>query len=470
MWAQIDFTKISLITADSRNVKPDSIFVAIKGQGADGHDYIERAIQSGAKIIVAERDAPVPDGIKIYKVENTRLALSQLAACFYGAQPENIVAVTGTNGKSSIVTFTEQIWQALGHNATSLGTLSGGLTSPDPLALHEILAERAHEGVTHLALEASSHGLHQHRLDSVNIKAAGFTNLSHDHLDYHADMDEYLSAKSRLFSELLSKDGVAVLNADTPEFEKLASATKAQILSYGWQGRDLKIVKADPLQNGIAATLEIFGRRYDLTIPLIGAFQLSNLLCALGLSFLSAQPDTALIEKSVRALETIKPARGRLQPVYGHPEGASIYIDYAHTPDALETVLKTLRPHTKGRLVCVVGCGGDRDKTKRPLMGRIAFDNSESVIITDDNPRNEKPVDIRKQVLAGIPSIKHNKLVLEIGDRAAAIDHSIQTLKQYDTLVIAGKGHESGQSLESRIIIPFDDYEQAVKAIENMRD
>lgn len=470
MWEQIDLSTVSAVTADSRSASANAVFVAIKGQGSDGHDYIHNAIQNGAKIIVAEHEVAVPEGVALYVVANSRLALSGLAARFYGAQPENCVAVTGTNGKSSIVTFTEQIWQALGHKAASLGTLSGGLTSPDPVSLHAILAERAREGVTHIALEASSHGLHQCRLDHVKIKAAGFTNISHDHLDYHSDMEDYFAAKARLFSDLLAENGVAVLNADIPEYERLAAISRGDVLSYGWRGKELKILKADPLQNGIATSLEIFGQRFDLEIPLIGAFQLSNLLCALGLSFLSARPAAALVAKSVKTLGAIKPARGRLQPVYGHPAGASIYIDYAHTPDALETVLKTLRPHTQGHLVCVFGCGGDRDKSKRPVMGRIAFENSESVIVTDDNPRNEKTVDIRKQVLAGIPSITHNKIVLEIGDRAAAIDYSIQNLKQYDTLVIAGKGHESGQSLESGIIIPFDDYEQAVKAVERMKD
>ena len=466
MLDNLDLIGISLITCDSREVVPGSIFVAVKGAHHDGHDFIDEALKSGANYIVCRHDTPGEDK-RLIKTDNPRLALSHLAIRFYKEQPANIVAVTGTNGKSSIVTFTQQIWQALGHKAQSLGTLTGNLTSPDPVTMHKTLAHAAKNGVTHLALEASSHGLDQHRIDAVTIKAAGFTNLSHDHLDYHADMDEYLTAKSRLFSECLAEDGIAVLNADAPEYETLKKQSRGQVISYGYKGEHLKILKTEPLPTGTQAELKIFGHTYNITIPLIGAFQLSNILCALGLSFLTAAPDKSLIDASIEAIKTIKPAKGRLDPVPGHPKNAQIYIDYAHTPDALETILKTLRPHTKGRLHCVFGCGGDRDKAKRPAMGRIAFDHCESVIITDDNPRSEKPVDIRNEILSGLPQIKHNKTVLEIGDRAAAIDQSIQTLDHNDTLVIAGKGHETGQILESGIV-EFDDYKEAEKAIKKL--
>jgi UDP-N-acetylmuramoyl-L-alanyl-D-glutamate--2,6-diaminopimelate ligase len=462
----IDLSQITAITTDSRAAIKDSLFIAIKGQNHDGHDYVHQAIQNGTKIIISEHPVAFPNGRNIV-VPNTRIALSRIAARFYGQQPENIVAVTGTNGKSSIVTFTEQIWKALGYNAASLGTLSGGLTSPDAITLHQTLNHYAQNGITHLALEASSHGLDQHRMDSIALKAAGFSNLSRDHLDYHSDMKAYLAAKARLFNDVMMDDGIAVLNADAPEYEALKAQSKGRVISYGYKGEHLRIIKITPDTNNIEVDLEIFGHAYNVKIPLIGTFQLSNILCALGLSFLSAQPSKELVMRSVKTIKTIKPVRGRLQPVFGHPEKAQIYIDYAHTPDALETVLKTVRSHTKGKVYCVFGCGGDRDKGKRPIMGRIAFDCADTIIITDDNPRSEKPVDIRNEILCGIPKSTHTKIVLEIGDRAAAIDYSIQSLYQYDTLVIAGKGHETGQSLESGFI-EFDDYIQAEKAIKKM--
>lgn len=464
-----DLTGITGITADSRTVKPGYLFAAIKGASSDGNDYIPQAVKAGAIAILSAHHHDLPEGVRLIRDDNPRRALAKCAAQFYGAQPDTIVAVTGTNGKSSVVTFAQQLWQVRGLKATSLGTINAKLTSPDPVALHEMLAQLAKEGMTHVALEASSHGLDQCRLDGVYIRAAGFTNLSRDHLDYHADMEDYLGAKARLFSECVDPGGISVINGDAPEEAALIHASRAPCLTYGYDARHLQIIEAAPAGAGMDVKLALFDKEYRLSIPLIGRFQLYNLLCAAGLVLGTMEPARSDIDALVEAFKAIKPVKGRLQHVAGHPAGADIYIDYAHTPDALETVLTAVRPHVKGRLYCMFGCGGDRDKGKRPLMGQVAANRSDAVIITDDNPRNEKAVDIRNQVLAPIREAMHNETVFEIGDRAAAIDFSVKQLQKGDVLVIAGKGHESGQILADKVI-PFDDYEQALKAIEKLRN
>ncbi len=464
-----DLNGIRGVTSDSRAVKDGYVFAAIAGAHHDGHDYIDVAIKQGASAILSDRDLVLPSGVRLIKVDNPRRALAQMAAQFYqGAQPETVVAVTGTNGKSSVVTFAEQLWQYQGLNARSLGTINAKLTSPDPVSLHQILVDLHEEGVTHLALEASSHGLDQCRIDGVRLSAAGYTNLSRDHLDYHATMDEYFQAKARLFSECLPHDGVAVVNMDDPYGARIVAQSNAPCLTYGYDGEHLRILEVEPVGAGTEVRLDMFGQEYQVFVPLIGAFQISNLLCAAGLTLQTMKPARKDVDGLVQAFAKIKPVKGRLQHVAGHPAGADIYIDYAHTPDALDTVLKAVRPHVKGRLVCVFGCGGDRDQGKRPLMGSVAANRCETVIVTDDNPRNEKAVDIRKQILAPIKDVMHNENVFEIGDRAAAIDFSIKQLKQGDVLVIAGKGHESGQILAGEVI-PFDDYEEAANAIEKIK-
>ncbi|HOO80882.1 MAG TPA: UDP-N-acetylmuramoyl-L-alanyl-D-glutamate--2,6-diaminopimelate ligase [Alphaproteobacteria bacterium] len=464
-----DVSTIKGLSEDSRAVKKGYLFAALPGCKVDGRDYINAAIEHGASVILAPEGTQLPPGVKDVKLltdPNPRQALAKLAAQFYARQPEHIAVVSGTNGKTSTTLFVQQLWTAAGYNAASLGTLgvrcagvvkSGAMTTPGPVALQAGLAELAAEGVTHLAMEASSHGLDQYRLDGVEFEAAGFTNLSHDHLDYHGSMEEYFTAKARLFEELLPESGVAVLNADIPEFEKLQEICKrrgVKILSYGHHGKDLKILSVKPAGHGQDLELGITGAHKDITLPLVGEFQVMNALCALGLVIAN---DPAKKEIYIEALEKLQGAPGRLQLVPGHP-GAAVYVDYAHTPDALENILKALRPHTKGKLVCVFGCGGNRDKAKRPVMGAVAGQYADLTIVTDDNPRGENPADIRAAILSSVPSSQ------QIADRREAITTAITQLETGDVLVIAGKGHEQGQIFASHTT-HFDDVEEAGKAI-----
>lgn len=471
----IDITAFKGLSDDSRAVKKGYLFAAIAGARAHGETYIEDALRNGATGILVHPDARVPQSliaqtIQVITDENPRKKLAQLAAAFYARQPAYIAAVTGTNGKTSAVHFTKQIWQAQGLKAATIGTLGvqgfAGpqytMTTPGPVALHAALADMAGAGIDHAALEASSHGLDQFRLDGVNIRAGAFTNLTQDHLDYHGDMDRYGAAKMRLFAELLPPSGTAVLNADSEAFASVQSICKRRglrVLSYGAAGQDFKIVNLKPAPGGQALALNVFGKRHDLLLPLVGSFQVMNALCALGL--VAAEDNGSKIESALAALETLKGAPGRLQPVPGHPCGAAVYIDYAHTPDALETVLKALRPHAAGKLVCVFGCGGDRDRGKRPLMGEIASRLADAVIVTDDNPRSENPSDIRAQIIKAAPHAKN------IGDRREAIREAVRALQKGDVLVIAGKGHEQGQVIQNQNL-PFDDFQQATQAIQEI--
>jgi UDP-N-acetylmuramoyl-L-alanyl-D-glutamate--2,6-diaminopimelate ligase len=400
-----------------------------------------------------------------------------MAAAFYGAQPEIVAAVTGTSGKSSTVSFARQIWQALGQSAASLGTLGvespvlnrySGLTTADPVELHADLAELAKAGVTRAAMEASSHGLDQFRLDGVRVQVAGFTSFGRDHLDYHATSEAYLAAKLRLFTEVLAPGGVAVLNADIPEFDMLKKAAEGvgrRVLSYGRHGRDFRIERQAATANGQSVLLEASHGWWEFQLPLAGEFQLMNALCALGLVAASEIKDLSNIALDpkftamIKALGTLQGVRGRLERVAVLPNGATIYVDYAHKPDALTAVLQALRPHARGRLVVAFGCGGDRDPGKRPLMGKIAARLADSVIVTDDNPRSEDPASIRAAVMAGSPGAS------EIGDRARAIEAGIRSLHAGDVFVIAGKGHETGQ-IVGNLVLPFDDAEVARAAAE----
>jgi UDP-N-acetylmuramoyl-L-alanyl-D-glutamate--2,6-diaminopimelate ligase len=475
----IDFIKadkdlpISGVTSDSRQVRKNYLFAALSGTKMDGGQFISDAIHHGASLILADEGTALPEGapehVQIINDKNPRQAFAKIAAKFYKIQPENIVAVTGTSGKTSTVSFIQQIWHLSGiTKCASLGTLGlrgpgmrryGGLTTPDTQGLHAELADLASAGINHLAMEASSHGLDQYRLDGVKVKAAAYTNLSRDHLDYHNDMDEYFMAKARLFSELLEKESVAVINADDEYAGKLIEICRAQnhqIISFGYEGEDIKLIKRVPKPDGQDIKISIAGKVYDITLPLVGEFQVMNALCALGLVL--SQDNNP--EKYIPTLEKLRGVAGRLQLVSGHPKG-SVYVDYAHKPAALEAVLKTLRPHTENNLVCVFGCGGNRDAGKRALMGGIANELADKVIVTDDNPRYEEPAAIREQILDAVPK------AVEMGDRAQAIQRAVEELQEGDVLVIAGKGHEQGQIVGDKVHA-FDDVEEVKKSIKKV--
>ncbi|MEM9469100.1 MAG: UDP-N-acetylmuramoyl-L-alanyl-D-glutamate--2,6-diaminopimelate ligase [Pseudomonadota bacterium] len=464
---------ITGVTADSRVVKNGFLFAGLPGSKADGSKFIADAIAHGAKAVLVHAQASlpqIPQDVAVIKTENTRQDFAYIASRFYKKQPEHIVAVTGTSGKTSTVSFTQQLWHLSGlKSCASLGTLGisapgikryGRLTTPDTESLHAELADLAAVGVTHLAMEASSHGLHQYRLDGVHVKAAAYTNLSRDHLDYHETMDDYFLAKSRLFTELLEQDGTAIINSDDDYSDQLIGMCKERgirIIDFGQEAENIKLLSRVPKPSGQEIEIEVFGERYSLTIPLVGDFQVMNALCALGL-VLSKDSNPKDI---VPLLEKLRGVPGRLQLVEGHPKGA-VYVDYAHKPAALETVLKTFRPHTEGRLVCVFGCGGDRDAGKRPLMGQISSEHADLTIVTDDNPRSENPESIRAQILEAALGAK------EIGDRREAISFSVENLEQGDVLVIAGKGHEEGQII-GKETLPFNDLEEAQSAIEKLQ-
>ena len=420
--------EITSLTADSRKVVPGSLFFAVKGAKVDGHDFIEIAIANGAAAIIGERNMNV--SIPYLQSANIRHDMAILAAKFYNRQPAKIAVITGTNGKTSTADFCRQFFELAGKDSASIGTLGfiHGMqilefdnTSPDPILLHQNLAKVA----DFAAIEGSSIGLHQHRLDGVNVTAAGWTNFTQDHLDYHGSMEEYFRTKALLFTQVM-QSGVAVLNKDMPEFERIKTICQNhQIITFG-KGGDLEILKQTPTPDGQEITVNIFGRKTDYQIELVGKFQSENILCASGLAFACGLQDFPL--------EKLKPIAGRMEKA-----ATGIYVDYAHTPDAIETALKALRPHTSGSLRIVFGCGGDRDKTKRPLMGALAAKLADSVIITDDNPRTEKPEAIRAEILAACPD------ATEISDRKTAIQTAITVMKKGDTLLIAGKGHEKYQ-------------------------
>ena len=455
------------LAADSRDVRPGFLFAAIAGEVADGRDYIPDAVGQGAVAVLAPPGTAIADtDIPLITDDNPRRRLAQMAARFFPKQPETVVAVTGTNGKTSVASFVEQIWRSLGHPAASVGTLGVhgdnldaplAHTTPEPVTLHRTLFDIAEKKIDHVAMEASSHGLAQYRLDGVRLTAAAFTNLTHDHLDYHADEDEYLAAKARLFAEVLKPGGHAVLNADSLAFPTLAEiciARSQHILSFGKAATDIRIVSLKPQSDGQQVYLQVKGRDHKFLLPLLGDFQIHNAACALGLVMAcGADPELA-----VAALAKLHGIKGRIEKVAEHPGGAPIYIDYAHTPDALETVLQSLKPHVSNRLVVVFGCGGDRDQTKRRVMGEIASSHADQVIVTDDNPRGEDAAAIRKQVLAGCDGAS------EFGDRREAIEIAISTLAAGDLLVIAGKGHEQGQIIKDEVH-PFDDATEARDAV-----
>jgi len=463
-------TGIRGLASDSREVKPGYLFAALPGSRADGAAFLGDAVKRGATVVLGapsiKRDAEAL-GVRFVADENPRARLARMAAEFFGAQPKTVAAVTGTNGKTSVSVFLRQIWEGAGFRAASMGTIgvvtkdgehSLAHTTPDPIETHRLLAGLAKDGVDHLALEASSHGLDQYRLDGVDIAAVAFTNITRDHLDYHRDFQSYLAAKLRLFSEVARDGAAAVVNIDAAQVEDFVAAAKKRglrLLTVGAKGETLTLAHRAPHADG--QTLEVVhnGRSHTIALPLAGEFQASNALVAAGLAIaLGQSADTVFA-----ALTHLKGASGRLEKVAYAKSGAPIYVDYAHTPDALETVLKALRPHVAGKLAVVFGCGGDRDKGKRPLMGEAAAEFADRVIVTDDNPRSEEPATIRREILAGCAG------AAEIGDRALAIREGIAGLQKGDCLVIAGKGHESGQIIGSDVR-PFSDREEAIRAAE----
>ena len=458
------------LTADSRQVRPGFLFAALPGSRADGRRFIADAVAKGASAVLtddaADLQAKFPD-LFVVADANPRRRLALMAARFFAPQPANVVAVTGTAGKTSVAAFTRQIWAATGTRAASVGTLGvigpdfahyGSLTTPDPVVLHQELASLAQAGIDHVAIEASSHGLDQFRLDGLDLQAAAFTNLGRDHLDYHPTMADYLKAKARLFAEVLQPGRTAVLNQDAPEFAELSAICRSRghrILSYGTaEGTALRLRSARPLADGQALEIEVLGRSAQFILPLTGGFQAYNALAALGLAIGSGAP----AEPAIAALAALQGAPGRMQVVASHPSGAPIYVDYAHKPDALEHVLSALRPLCRGRLVVVFGCGGDRDPGKRPMMGAIADRLADVVLVTDDNPRSENPDKIRAAILAACPRGR------DAGDRATAIRAAVRDLQAGDLLVIAGKGHETGQIVGDQTF-PFDDAVAAREAV-----
>ena len=465
--ARFDALAIAGLSADSRAVAPGFLFVAVPGTKADGLAFVAQAVSAGAVAVMAERAPPaLPAGVAFVQVGNVRRALALAAAKFHPRQPATIAAVTGTSGKTSVAAFTRQIWAALGHKPASIGTIGvvspqaeiyGSLTTPDPVELHRTLDGLAREGVTHLAIEASSHGLDQHRLDGVRVGVASFTNLSRDHLDYHATPQAYLAAKLLLFERVVRPDGAAVIMADSPEAAIVTGAARRRgldVMAVGRRGDGIRLVE-DAI-DGFAQTLRLAyaGKAYLVRLPLVGGFQVENALVAAGQAIATGGDPAA----AFHALESLEGAKGRLELV-GRRNGAPIFVDYAHKPDALAKAIEALRPYVGGRLVVVFGAGGDRDHGKRPLMGAIAAEKADRVIVTDDNPRSEDPATIRAAILAAAPG------ATEIGDRREAIGRAIAELKAGDVLLIAGKGHETGQ-IVGKQTLPFSDHEAVATALE----
>jgi UDP-N-acetylmuramoyl-L-alanyl-D-glutamate--2,6-diaminopimelate ligase len=455
------------ISADSRTVKPGFLFAAVRGTKSDGLSFVPQAVSRGAVAVLAERDsAPALAGdVALVSVPNVRRALALAAARFYPRQPATIAAVTGTSGKTSVASFTRQIWTTLGHVAASIGTIGvvtpageayGALTTPDPVELHHIVDRIAGEGITHLAIEASSHGLDQHRLDGLRVGIASFTNISRDHLDYHGTFEAYREAKLILFRNLAKPQGVAVIATDHSFAAQVADAARGRglrIIEVGRTGRDIRLITSAIDGFSQLLTLEYDGVRYRVRLPLVGAFQVENALVAAGQAIAAGGEAS----KVFAALEELVGAKGRLE-LAGRKSGAPIFVDYAHKPDALAKALEALRPYASGKLVVVFGAGGDRDAGKRPLMGAIAAHKADHVIVTDDNPRSENPSAIRAAILSGAPDAE------EIGDRNEAIHRAVADLKPGDVLLIAGKGHETGQIIGQKTV-PFSDQEAVRNAL-----
>lgn len=472
--------KILGLTADSRAVRDGFAFIAVPGTQMDGRTYIPDAVAKGATAIIAPQGtdgSSLPPNVTFVTVPDARIALSRMASRFYPRQPQTIAAVTGTSGKTSTVQFARELWELTGHSSASIGTLGvvapginryGSLTTPDPVSLHKAIDEVAGLGCTHLAMEASSHGIELNRLDYVNLSVAAFTNLSRDHLDYHKTMDAYFEAKARLFTTLLPSSGTAVLNADIPEYETLRALSEARgikIIGFGRAANELKLLSYAPLPHGQNVSFELLGKKHDIVLPIVGEFQVFNSLCALAIAIAGGADEG----KAIDAMTRLSGVPGRLQRIGTTPSGGSVLVDYAHKPAALENVLGALHTHvaaTAGaKLHVVFGCGGNRDKGKRPLMGEIAMRLADNVIVTDDNPRKEDAATIRAEVLAGC---KGPASLREIGDRGEAIKVAIEGLGKGDVLVIAGKGHEEGQIVGDQVL-PFNDAKVAQTVLDSLK-
>jgi UDP-N-acetylmuramoyl-L-alanyl-D-glutamate--2,6-diaminopimelate ligase len=476
---------ITGLTADSRMAAPGALFVALAGTKADGAAFIADAVAKGSAAVVAAEGAAIPPGLAapVIRVAEPRRTLALAAARFYRDQPKTIVAVTGTSGKTSVAEFTRQIFAALGRSAASLGTIGvvkpsgavyGSLTTPDPVSLHATLAELAREGVTDLAMEASSHGLDQHRLDGVRLAAAAFTNLGRDHMDYHPTVEHYLGAKLRLFTGLMQPGQPAVINADGARAGDVAAVCVKrglEVVTTGFKGETLRLI--DARRDGFRQVLRIAhgGGEQTVELPLIGAYQVENALVAAGLAVAAKAGSAA---EAIAALASLKGVPGRLE-IVGEARGGLGIVDYAHKPEALVAALDACRPFVTGKLICVFGCGGDRDKGKRPLMGAIAAEKADASIVTDDNPRTEDPAAIRAEILAGVPATLADK-VTEIGDRAEAIAAAIASLGKGDVVLVAGKGHETGQIIgdaaaggSATKVVPFSDHAEIARALNGVR-
>ncbi|RUP08720.1 UDP-N-acetylmuramoyl-L-alanyl-D-glutamate--2,6-diaminopimelate ligase [Hyphomicrobium sp.] len=459
--------QVTGITAASAAVRPGAIFAGLPGTKVDGASFVPDAVARGAAAVIVGRNkgVTVPPGVALIEVDNPRAALAKIAAKLAGRQPACAVAVTGTSGKTSVADFTRQIFSALGHSAASIGTVGivkpggavyGSLTTPDPVTLHATLAALADEGVTHLAFEASSHGLDQHRLDGVELAAAAFTNLGRDHMDYHPTVEAYLDAKLRLFRELLKPGQPAVINADGAYAKEVLAAANARglrVLTVGALGETL--TRTSLTREGFRQNIGIDagGKTYTVELPLVGAYQVENALVAAGLAIAVGEETGAVLA----ALGCLKGVPGRLE-IIGERNGGLTIVDYAHKPEALAAALDACRPFATGRLISVFGCGGDRDKGKRPIMGRISVERADITIVTDDNPRSEVPAQIRKEILAGATGAR------EIGDRGEAIATAVKMMSPGDVVLVAGKGHETGQIIGDRIV-PFSDHDEIRRAL-----
>ena len=460
------------ISVDSRQVQPGTLFAAMPGSKVHGAEFIQYALRMGAVAVLTDAegatlaaDSLAQAEVALVVTDAPREALSRAAALWYGAQPQTMIAVTGTNGKTSVSTFVRQIWIEMGLAAVNLGTtgVEGAWTAPlahttpEPITLHRTLAEASANGITHAAMEASSHGLDQRRLDGVTLKAAGFTNFTQDHLDYHETFDAYFDAKAGLFSRVLPEDGTAVINIDDPkgvDMVAIARARGCEVITVGRDGGDLHLTGQRFDATGQDLRFSYRGKTYQKRLNLIGGFQADNVLLAAGLG-IACGADPAHVFDTLPHLTTV---RGRMQLAATRDNGGAVFVDYAHTPDAIATALQAMRPHVMGRLVAIVGAGGDRDRAKRPLMGQAAAAHADLVFVTDDNPRSEDPATIRAAVMEGAPE------ATEVGDRAEAILRGIDAIGTGDALLIAGKGHETGQTIGDDVL-PFDDVEQASVAV-----
>lgn len=471
-WAGV-LPEITGLSVDSRKTEPGHLFVALPGSNTHGAEFVSYALRMGAVAVLTDprgleiAEAEIgPLNIPVIVSEDPRYSFAIAASRWFGGQPDVIVAVTGTNGKTSVASFTRQIWETLGERAVNFGTtgVEGAVsaplshTTPEPITLHNLLDDLTDQGVSHAAMEASSHGLDQCRLDGVRLSAAGFTNITRDHLDYHPDFESYFDAKLRLFRKILPRNGTAVINLDDPQGGMVLSAAQERGQSVLTVGRtelaDLRLLAQRFDATGQEVLYSWKGKSQRARLNLIGGFQASNALMAAGLAIGSGSDPESVLP----AIEQLRTVRGRMELAATRANGASVFVDYAHTPDALTTAINALRPHSMGRLIVVFGAGGDRDKGKRPLMGAAAARAADVIFVTDDNPRNENPGEIRAEILTGCPD------ATEIGDRAEAILAAVDALQPGDALLIAGKGHETGQIIGSDTL-PFDDIEQASVAV-----